>query len=163
MGSHETHLQAAAGAVLDDDADVGGVNARANETSQVLILDVPHLKCVKVSVKKSVCLLRPRLIVTQPRRGLTCFSSNSTFLVSSMRFLFIYLMATIFPCKTNSFTDIFINDTQHALTFLSHNPLALFANLRFLFSFTYILSIAFATNLKVASFSKDLEIAFCCH
>lgn len=38
------HLQAAPGAVLRHDADVGGVDAGANEPGQVVELDVSHLK-----------------------------------------------------------------------------------------------------------------------
>lgn len=41
MGSH---LQAAPGAVLRHDADVGGVDTCADEPGQVVELDVSHLK-----------------------------------------------------------------------------------------------------------------------
>lgn len=39
-----SHLQAASGAVLRHDADVGGVDAGADEPGQMVELDVSHLK-----------------------------------------------------------------------------------------------------------------------
>lgn len=47
------HLQTAPGTVLCDDADIGRVDAGADETGQVLVLDVPHLKNPKNIIREA--------------------------------------------------------------------------------------------------------------
>lgn len=42
--SSSVYLQTSSGAVLGDDADVGGVNTGSDEAGQVVELDVAHLE-----------------------------------------------------------------------------------------------------------------------
>lgn len=44
QSKRDHYLQAAAGAVLGDDADVGGVDASADEPGEMVELNVSHLK-----------------------------------------------------------------------------------------------------------------------
>lgn len=53
------------------------------------LLGAAHAGCCTVLVS----------LVLNRKQTLTCLSSNSTFLLSSMRFLLMYLMATMFPWK----------------------------------------------------------------
>lgn len=96
-----THLQTASGAVLCDDVHVGIINTAANEASQVLILNISHLRqqtAHNYDLQKDkgpfVNVLGDQICL------LTCFSSNRTSLVSSIRFLLMYFMAARFPCNT---------------------------------------------------------------
>lgn len=102
-----TYLQAASWTVLCDDAHVWWVNAAANEASQMFILNVSHLQKQRGCSLKSHCLwesvggllvgYQQWSIYKQTDAVLTCFSSNRTLRVSSIRFLLIYLMAARFP------------------------------------------------------------------
>lgn len=103
------YLQAASGAILCDDAHVWWINAGTNEARQVFVLNISHLlehngQLVGRKVDWSVCRSVGKAVDRSVDRSrvLTCFSSKRTFLVSSIRFLFIYLMAARFPCRTQN-------------------------------------------------------------